>query len=67
MMEKYPTYTRQYKRTVIDLGNIYERLKAPSEIRRLGVTKLRLMGFTNITDEDVQPYDTKKRERGLES
>ena len=31
----------------------------PWEIRRLGVTKLRLMGFTNITDEDVNPYRTK--------
>ena len=45
-----------YKRTVIDLGNINERLKEPSEIRKLGVTKLRSMGFTNITDEDVQPH-----------
>ena len=48
-----------YKKTVIDLGNINERLKTPSEIRRLGVTKLRLMSFTNITDEDVQPYRAK--------
>ena len=48
-----------YKRTVIDLGNINERLKAPWEIRKLGVTKLRPMGFTNITDEDVQPYRMK--------
>ena len=31
----------------------------PWEIRRLGVTKLRLMRFTNITDEDVNPYRTK--------
>ena len=45
-----------YKRTVIDLGNINNRLKAPWEIRRLGVTKLRLMGFTGITDEDTHPY-----------
>ena len=48
-----------YKRTVIDLDNINERLKTPSEIHRLGVTKLRLMGFTNITDEDTQPYRAK--------
>ena len=48
-----------YKRTVIDLGNINNRLKAPWEIRRLGVAKLRLMGFTNITDEDTNPYRTK--------
>ena len=45
-----------YKRTVIDLGNINERLKSPWEIRKLGVVKLRSMGFTNITDEDVQPH-----------
>ena len=45
-----------YKRTVIDLGNISNRLKAPWEIRKLGVSKLTLMGFTNITDEDTHPY-----------
>ena len=45
-----------YKRTVIDLGNINERLKAPWEIRKLGVAKLRSMGFTNMIDEDVQPH-----------
>ena len=49
----------KYKRTVIDLGNINDRLKAPWEIRKLGFTKLRLMGFTNITDEDANPYRTK--------
>ena len=46
----------KYKRTVIDLGNINEGLKAPWEIRRLGVAKLKLMGFTSITDEDTHPY-----------
>ena len=45
-----------YKDMVIDLGNINERLKAPWEIRKLGVTKLKLMGFTNITDQHVQPH-----------
>ena len=45
-----------YKRTVIDLGNINNRLKAPWEIRKLGVSKLKLMGFTNITDENTHPY-----------
>ena len=44
-----------YKRTVIDLGNINNRLKAPWEIRKLGVSKLKLMGFTSITDEDTHP------------
>ena len=48
-----------YKRTVIDLGNINERLKPPSEIRKLGIAKLRSMGFTNITDEDIQPHRTR--------
>ena len=33
--------TYVYKRTVIDLGNINERLKPPSEIRRLGVKKFK--------------------------
>ena len=49
----------KYKRTVIDFGNINNRLKAPWEIRRLGVTKLRLMGFRAITDEDINPYRNK--------
>ena len=49
----------KYKRTVIDLGNINNRLKAPWEIRKLGVAKLRLMGFTSITDEDSNLYRTK--------
>ena len=49
----------KYKRTVIDFGNINDRLKAPWEIRRLGVAKLRLMGFRNLTDEDSNPYRNK--------
>ena len=49
----------KYKGTLIDLGNINDDLKPPSELRRLNVTKLRSMGFTNITDEDVQPYRAK--------
>ena len=48
-----------YKETVIDLGNINERMKSPSELRRLGVKKLKLMGFMNVTDEDIQPYKPK--------
>ena len=51
--------TYVYKRTVIYLGNINERLKAPWEIRKIGVKKLRLMGFMNVTEEDVQPYKPK--------
>ena len=49
----------KYKKTVIDFGNINDRLKAPWEIRRLGVAKLKAMGFTDITDEDTHPYKTK--------
>ena len=51
----------KYKRTVIDFGNINDRLKAPWEIRRLGVTKLRLMGFRNLTYEDINPYDQRSK------
>ena len=56
-----------YKKTVIDFGNINNRLKAPWEIRKLGVVKLRLMGFTNITYEDIilMVEGSKERERRL--
>ena len=53
--------TYVYKRTVIDFGNINNRLKAPWEIRKLGVTKLRLMGFRNLTYEDINPYDRRSK------
>ena len=46
-----------YKKTVIDFGNINNRLKAPWEIRKLGVAKLKLIGFRDITYEDINPYD----------
>ena len=48
--------TFKYKRTVIDLGNINKRIKSPSELRKLGVSKLRLIGFRDITYEDINPY-----------
>ena len=51
--------TFKYKRTVIDLGNINNRMKSPSELRRLSVAKLKVMGFTDITDEDTHPYRAK--------
>ena len=51
--------TFKYKRTVIDLGNINKRIKPPSELRRLSIAKLKLMGFTDITDEDTHPYRAK--------
>ena len=46
-----------YKKTVIDFGNINNRLKAPWEIRKLGVAKLKLIGFRDIMYEDINPYD----------
>ena len=49
----------KYKKKVIDFGNINDRLKSPREIRRLGLAKLRLMGFRTITDEDINPYRNK--------
>ena len=51
------------KRTVIDLGNINEGLITPWEIRRFGVKRLKLMGFLNITDEDINPYKKKYKRR----
>ena len=51
----------KYKRTVIDFGNINDRLEAPWEIRRSGVAKLRLMGFSNLTYEDINPYDQRSK------
>ena len=50
-----------YKKMVIDLGNINVGLKAPWEIRKLGVKKLRLMGFRNLTYEDINPYDRRSK------
>ena len=29
---------------------------SPSRIRESGVNRLRLMGFSDITDEDIHPY-----------
>ena len=50
-----------YRRMVIDLGNINEGLKAPWEIRKLGVKKLRLMGFRNLMYKDINPYDRRSK------
>ena len=51
----------KYMRTVIDFGNINDRLKAPWEIRKLGVTKLRLIGFRTITYEDINPHNRRSK------
>ena len=55
-LTKNGTLSYVYKKTVIDFGNINNRLKAPWEIRKLGVSKLRLIGFRDITYEDINPY-----------
>ena len=53
------TLSYKYKKTVIYLGNIDKDLKSITEISKLGVNRLRTMGFTNITYEDIQPYQPK--------
>ena len=51
------------KRTVIDLGNINEGLRTPWKMHRLGVKRLKSMGFMDITDEDVNPHKQKYKRR----
>ena len=46
---------------MIDFGNINNRLKAPWEIRKLRIVKLKLMAFTNIMYEDINPYDRRSK------
>ena len=53
------TLSYKYKKTVIYLGNIDNNLKSLTEMSKLGVNRLRTMGFTNITYEDIQPYQPK--------
>ena len=53
------TLSYKYKKTVIYLGNIDKGLKSLTEMSKLGVNRLRTMGFTNITYEDIQPYKPK--------
>ena len=53
------TLSYKYKTTVIYLGNIDKGLKSLTEMSKLGVNRLRTMGFTNITYEDIQPYKPK--------
>ena len=53
------TISYKYKTTVIYLGNIDKGLKSITEMSKLGVNRLRTMGFINITYEDIQPYQPK--------
>ena len=48
---------------LINLGNVNEGLNSPSKIiKKLGVNRLRLMGFMNITDEDIHPYRSRYKD-----
>ena len=57
------TLSYVYRRTVIDLGNINDRLKPPSEIWKLGVIKLKSIGVIGIMNEDIDPYRKKYKRR----
>ena len=54
-----------HKNKVINFGNINDHLLTPSKIRKLGVNRLRLVGFRNITDEDIHPYRIREKVRKL--
>ena len=46
----------KYGKEDIYIGNINEGLNSPSKmIKKLGVNRLRLMSFSNITDEGIYP------------
>ena len=62
--------TFTYKNKVINFFNINDGLIPSSKIRELGTNRLKLMGFKNITDEDIHPYrnkynDTREKVRNL--
>ena len=48
--------TFTYKNKVINFGNINKGPMSPSRVRELGVDRLRLMGFNDITYEYINPY-----------
>ena len=51
------------KRMVTDLGNINEGLITPWDLCKVGVKRLKLMGFLSIMDEGVYPYKKKYKRR----
>ena len=55
-------YPSRIKNKVINFGNINDCLLPPSKIREFGVHRLRLMGFRNITDEDIHPYRSRYKD-----
>ena len=58
-LKNHGTLSYKYKTTVIYLGNIDKGLKSITEMSKLGVNRLRTMGFINVTYEDIQPYQPK--------
>ena len=52
-----------YENKVTGLGNINGGLMPPSKIiKELGVNRLKLMGFSNVTDEDIHPSRSKYKD-----
>ena len=54
--------TFTYKNGIIKLGNISEGLIPPSGIRKSDADRLKLMGFTNTTEEDVHLYRSRYKD-----
>ena len=44
------------------MGNINKGLMRPSKIRESGVNRVKLMGFRNITDEDIHLYRSRYKD-----
>ena len=60
--------TFTYKNKAVDLGNINKGLKTPPIIiKELGVYRLKLMGFRNITDEDANPSRSRYKKARVEA
>ena len=51
-----------YKNKVTNFENINEHLMAALRTRELGVNRLRLKGFGNITDKDIHPYRSRYKD-----
>ena len=55
------TFVRKNK--AIDLGNVNRDLYSPSRmVEELGVNRLNLLGFRDITGEDIRPYRSRYKD-----
>ena len=61
-LDDYGNLTFIYQNNVINFGNISECLIPLSRIRESGVNRLKLMGFTNIADEDIHPHRSRYKD-----